>query len=296
MTWFKVDDSLHSHPKAMAASLAALGLWAVAGSWSSDHLTDGFVPDHMIPLLTRGTDKLSEELVAAGLWKRTRGGYLFHQWHEDGDGSKRNPTKKEVVDNRSKRAEAGRRGGLASGKSRSKQRSNSEANASTSVREPLNPRPVPSSPEGTRTDTGSQSSSRRTARAWADDDDSIDLGIVELLAELTDRKISILDAAKIRRSILAGRSVKSRGPYVARAIEDNPSKFLPAAEAVDPGLDAPPLRVVPDWCGHCDPLDRTFELANGIVRCQECNPQARNPFTLKGGAQTDDQDRLAPPG
>ncbi len=120
MTWFKVDDSLHSHPKTMAVSLAAVGLWAVAGSWSSDHLTDGFIPDHMVTLLSRGQAELPKELCAAGLWKRTRGGFRFHQWHEDGDGSARNPSKEEVVAVRNKRAEAGRMGGLASGRSRSK--------------------------------------------------------------------------------------------------------------------------------------------------------------------------------
>jgi hypothetical protein len=277
MTWFKVDDSFHSHPKAMAASLAALGLWAVAGSWSSDHLTDGFVPDHMIPLLSRGTSELVEELVAARLWKRTRGGYLFHEWHSNGDGTKRNPTKKEVVDNRTKRAEAGRKGGLASGKSRSKPRSNGEANASTSVRESLNPRPVPSSPEGTRTDTGSQSSSRRNARAWADDDDSIDLGIVELLAELTGQQIPILDATAIRQRIIGSRQIRtSRAAYVAAAIVNDPAKFLPAATEAPP--EGPHLRVVRDrpvWCGTCDERTRLLDVPGApVARCPVCHPLA----------------------
>ena len=82
MTWFKVDDSFHSHPKAAASSLAALGLWTAAGAWSGDHLTDGFLPDHMIPLLSRGATKLADELVAAGLWRRVKGGYRFHDWAE----------------------------------------------------------------------------------------------------------------------------------------------------------------------------------------------------------------------
>lgn len=80
MTWYKVDDSFHSHPKATATSLAALGLWVVAGSWSGNHLTDGFVPDHVVRLLSRGSDELAGELVSAGLWKRTKGGYQFHDW------------------------------------------------------------------------------------------------------------------------------------------------------------------------------------------------------------------------
>lgn len=107
MVWFKVDDRFHSHPKTTAASLAAIGLWAVAGSWSSDHLTDGFVPDHQLPSLTRGATDLAGELVAAGLWRRVRGGYRFHEWDADSDGTPRNPTRSEATAQRSKKAIGG---------------------------------------------------------------------------------------------------------------------------------------------------------------------------------------------
>ncbi|MEV4271950.1 hypothetical protein [Micromonospora aurantiaca (nom. illeg.)] len=80
MTWFKVDDSFHSHPKVLAASPAALGLWVVAGSWSGANLSDGFVPDHVLPRLLPDSDALAKELVTAGLWRRARGGYRFHDW------------------------------------------------------------------------------------------------------------------------------------------------------------------------------------------------------------------------
>ncbi len=142
MVWFKVDDRLHSHPKALATSLAALGLWTLAGSWSGDHLTDGFVSDQAVSLLSRGSNELADELVAAGLWRRVRAGYRFHQWEANGDGTPRNPTKKEVVDNRTKKAEAGRLGGLASGKTRSKTEAPASARASPMLRPPT--RPVPS--------------------------------------------------------------------------------------------------------------------------------------------------------
>lgn len=82
MTWFKVDDSFHSHPKVLAASAAALGLWVVAGSWSGANLSDGFVPDHVLPRLLPGSVELARELVAVGLWRRARGGYRFHDWSE----------------------------------------------------------------------------------------------------------------------------------------------------------------------------------------------------------------------
>lgn len=273
MTWFKVDDSFHSHPKVLATEPAALGLWVVAGAWSSANLTGGFVPDRALPRLLPDGASLAQELAAAGLWKRSKGGYQFHDWTDY------NPTAEEEREKRAKRAEAGRKGGLASGRTRSKPRSKSEANASggasRTVEAKTNPVPVPS-PKGTGTNTGSQSPPRRNARAWLDDNDSIDLGIVELLAELTDQQISILDAAKIRQTILAGRSVQNRSRYVARAIEDNPSKFLPAVEGVEPDLDAPSLKVVPEWCGHCDSDSyRWLELRDGSwAKCPACNPDA----------------------
>lgn len=82
MTWFKVDDSFHSHPKALAASPAALGLWVIAGSWSGANLSDGFVPDHVLPRLLPDSAPLAKQLVDAGLWKRARGGFRFHDWND----------------------------------------------------------------------------------------------------------------------------------------------------------------------------------------------------------------------
>lgn len=80
MPWFKVDDSFHSHPKVLATDADALGLWVVAGAWSSSNLTDGFVPDHVLSRLLPDSIQLARKLVAAGLWRRTRGGYQFHDW------------------------------------------------------------------------------------------------------------------------------------------------------------------------------------------------------------------------
>lgn len=82
MTWFKVDDSFHAHPKVLAADADALGLWVVAGAWSSSNLTDGFVPDHALLRLLPDADKLARKLVTARLWRRERGGYRFHDWND----------------------------------------------------------------------------------------------------------------------------------------------------------------------------------------------------------------------
>ncbi|OXM69662.1 hypothetical protein [Amycolatopsis vastitatis] len=137
MPWFKVDDKFHSHNKirkVLADEPAALALWVVAGSWSSDNTTDGVIPDHQLPwLFPVGADELARKLVAARLWRRVRGGYEFHEWLSDSDGTKRNPSREEVENERRKKAEAGRKGGLASGKVRGKRQAGAsppaEANA-----------------------------------------------------------------------------------------------------------------------------------------------------------------------
>lgn len=103
MPWFRVDDGFHSHPKRLSVTLAAVGLWTVAGSWSSAHLTDGAVPDAYLESLSPDAPMLAGELVAAGLWKRRKGGYQFHDWQ------KKNPTKEAVENERNAAAERQRR-------------------------------------------------------------------------------------------------------------------------------------------------------------------------------------------
>jgi general stress protein YciG len=156
MTWFKVDDKFHSHNKTrkvLAEAPIALALWVVAGSWSSDNLTDGFVPDHQLPwLIPVGSEDMARQLVAARFWKRVRGGYQFHEWSSDSDGTKRNPTRDEVETDRRRKAEAGRKGGLArskatatSGNGSSTRQAPASASAKAGATEVLDPptRPVP---------------------------------------------------------------------------------------------------------------------------------------------------------
>lgn len=102
MPWFRVDDGFHSHPKVLAVSLAARGLWVTCGSWSSAHLTDGFIRDQVLASLG-GSPELAEELVTEGLWRRRKGGYQFHQWAE------KNPTKEAVENDRRNNAERQKR-------------------------------------------------------------------------------------------------------------------------------------------------------------------------------------------
>lgn len=92
MVWFRVDDKLHSHKKAMRAGSHALGLWVLAGSWSADQLTDGWVPDYVARNLSVTYEVDAERLVAAGLWQPGESdgdkGWWFHQWAEWGQPSR----------------------------------------------------------------------------------------------------------------------------------------------------------------------------------------------------------------
>lgn len=83
MPWFKVDDTFHSHPKVLACSPAAIGLWVIAGSWSAANLTEGHIPGHVLPrLVTSAAKRRANELVSAGLWMKSEDGYAFKDWSE----------------------------------------------------------------------------------------------------------------------------------------------------------------------------------------------------------------------
>jgi hypothetical protein len=100
MTWFKVDDGLCAHPKPRKAGLAAMGLWAVAGSYSSQQLTDGFIPEWYVQSWASGR-KHADALVNAGLWVRVESpepGWQFHDWTQS------NPTRAQEIARREKEA------------------------------------------------------------------------------------------------------------------------------------------------------------------------------------------------
>lgn len=99
--WFKVDDKLHDHHKANLAKKAAMGVWVLAGSWSADNLTDGFIPARV--LSRWGTTADARRLVEAGLWVpevcNEEEGWRFHDWDTF------QPTRSDVEERRRKNAE-----------------------------------------------------------------------------------------------------------------------------------------------------------------------------------------------
>lgn len=147
MPWGKVDDNHYDHPKVLsiprAIRNAADGLYWRAISRCNRTLSDGWLTDGDLDVID-SDPKLVEALVTAGLWERKADGRLrIHDYLAH------NKSKSEVIKERRTKADAGRSGGLASGRARAKQDRNqkpsrNEAGASSSVEPPS--RPVPSSP------------------------------------------------------------------------------------------------------------------------------------------------------
>lgn len=110
MTWFKVDDKLHSHAKVLQlvddGESDAMALWTLAGSWAASSETDGWVPvsaarrvdpDHY--------ERRAAALVRVRLWEEAeregKKGWVFHGWNEPG----RQPTAEQIQSNRAAKTE-----------------------------------------------------------------------------------------------------------------------------------------------------------------------------------------------
>ncbi|MFJ1539333.1 hypothetical protein ACIODS_12390 [Micromonospora chalcea] len=136
MAWARISDDFLDHPKVAeltvdADGLAALGLWTSALCWvRADRRRAGRVPTGIAVRYSagRGTS-LAERLVAVGLWEQTEGGYLFHDFEDVYTPS----------DLSEKRAQAGRAGGKASGRTRAAQASTKPAERAKQVASSKNP-------------------------------------------------------------------------------------------------------------------------------------------------------------
>ena len=204
MPWFRLDDSFHSHPKVIAAGNEAIGLYVRCGAYAAQHLTDGFIPEHVA--LLYGSATLADTLVQTKLWRRARGGWRMPDYLDF------NPSREQVVDKRKVRAEAGRKGGVASGKSRSKH----EANGSGLLEPPS--RPVPSIADVVNRPNRSS------------DTGDLDEVIMTEIRTVTGRHVTAEWAAKIGGHILSGRHPSDPAAYVRQAIRTEPDpakRFLP---------------------------------------------------------------------
>ncbi|TBO59877.1 mucin-2 [Streptomyces kasugaensis] len=166
MTWFKIDDSAHMHPKVIAAGNAALGLWLRCGAYSAQHLTEGAVPAAVAKQY--GTAPQAAKLVKVGLWHEhghtcprcpqpAAGDYVVHDFFEGG----RNATRAQVEAGRTAAAE--RKAKSRAGKNGARFADDPSADRARNERgsAPNQERTAPPIPEGS---TGQEGESQRDAR------------------------------------------------------------------------------------------------------------------------------------
>lgn len=160
MTWVRMDDQFHSHPKLAMLSdlqLPCVGLHIMAICWSAQYLTDGFIPysqpdklaGNLESLLPMGkVDPLVIALVRAGMWeevwesvdedKEKLVGYKIHDYLEY------NPSKAQVQAERAQKVAAGQAGGQASAQARAQaEGKQASSRRSTNLQAKSNPVPVP---------------------------------------------------------------------------------------------------------------------------------------------------------
>lgn len=80
MATFPISDGFYADPVYLGLSGDAVALWTRSASWSTHHLTDGFVPTSALAVLQVSDEQIPDELVARGIWKRTRGGFRHVDW------------------------------------------------------------------------------------------------------------------------------------------------------------------------------------------------------------------------
>lgn len=106
MPWAKFDERYPSHRKVRPLSDSAFRLDASAICWSAEHLTDGFIPEGDLPIVSdcKNPKKAATELVDRGRWEVTVGGWRIHDYLDY------NPGSDEVKAQRERDAERKRRG------------------------------------------------------------------------------------------------------------------------------------------------------------------------------------------
>lgn len=87
MTWLKVDDKLHGHPKWTRCTSDAKALWITVGSWCASYRRDGVVHHHDLVTLAAQTGlsvikakRAAADLVANDMWTLTDDGWMYHNW------------------------------------------------------------------------------------------------------------------------------------------------------------------------------------------------------------------------
>ena len=80
MSWFRLDDGFHSHPKVRKAGNAAVGLWVRCATYSAEYGRDGHIPLDLARDFGKPTEIRS--LIESRLWVPNGDGYLIRDYLE----------------------------------------------------------------------------------------------------------------------------------------------------------------------------------------------------------------------
>lgn len=215
----RVYDSLRGSkklaliPRSIRAE--AIGTWTLALAYCNSELSDGYVPPQMIEELA-GTEAGAEALVAAGLWRRRRGGgFVFVNYAEH------QTTRAEVLAKRAANNERQQRHRNKGGGDESVTRDSAATNAQ--------------SESTTETKTETSQSSRKLPAAipqnrptypQGESFDQIAAALDGVLAD-TDDPLDSLTVRLVADHVLgrAKRAPSNPTRYVLRAIETEPEKY-----------------------------------------------------------------------
>lgn len=105
MPWARFDDNYPNNRKVRPLSDAAYRLDSSAICWSNANLTDGFVRDDELEVVSdvKKPRPAVEELVLRGRWDKTEAGWQIHDFLDY------NPSREQVLAERAKAAERQRK-------------------------------------------------------------------------------------------------------------------------------------------------------------------------------------------
>lgn len=220
--YIRVDVLLPDHPKLDGLSAAAkwtlIELWCHCGQW----LTDGFVRDAAWKKFS--TPSVRRQLVEHGLAERVPGGYQMRNYL----GHQR--SREAVTELKAKRANSGRKGGLAKANAKQVLEQTPEHVPKQTAGKSLAEAEAEAEADRSGADAVGQSSRRY---AQGGDDDEIDLIISEIRLA-AGRDVSREHAESVRALLLNGRDVTDRAAYLRKIIRterDPVTRFLPQATA-----------------------------------------------------------------
>jgi hypothetical protein len=109
MPYVKIEDGIFRNPKVVQVSSQAKLMYVASICYAGSSLTDGFVPSNVARMLAAEvgigySPKTARELVSAGLWDETDGGYQIHDYLEHNTSSQQVRAKRDAAKERMQRS------------------------------------------------------------------------------------------------------------------------------------------------------------------------------------------------